>query len=57
MKNYIEAYDMLIAGKELFSDDNDYRVKILENMLDDKKIVPKKIAKNPDRYRKKKVKN
>lgn len=52
-KRHVEAYDALLGGKEMFSVEGDYRVILLDQMLNDKKVIPKKLLKNPDKYRKK----
>ena len=51
-KNNIEAYDALTAGKAMFSTEDDYRIILFDQMLQDKKIIPKKLLKNPDKFRK-----
>ncbi|MCC6932484.1 MAG: FHA domain-containing protein [Deltaproteobacteria bacterium] len=52
-KDQVDAYYMLTAGKEMFSDESDYRVMLLDRLLTDTKIIPKKLAQNPEKFSKK----
>ncbi len=51
-KNYIEAHDMLQELKRMFSDESDFRWILANRMLNDNKIVPKRVRDNPSKYRK-----
>lgn len=50
-KNWIVAHDALVAVKRMFPDESDLRWTIANRMLNDKKIVPKKVLQDPGRYR------
>lgn len=51
-KNYIEAHDSLQEMKRMFSDESDYRWILANRMLNDNKVVPKRVRDNPAKYRK-----
>ena len=51
-KNYIEAFDSLEEMKRMFSDESDFRWILANRMLNDNKIVPKRVRANPSKYRK-----
>lgn len=51
-KDYIGAHDRLLAVQTMIGDDLDFRFKKAGEFLDDKKIIPAKVRKNPGRYRK-----
>lgn len=50
-KDYIEAHDSLQEMKRMFSDESDYRWILANRMLNDNKIVPKRVRDNPAKYR------
>lgn len=50
--NSIEAHDQLVAVKNMFPDETDFRWTIANRMYSDNKIVPKKVRENPSKYRK-----
>jgi len=50
-KNYIVAHDNLVAVKRMFPEEADYRWTLADRMFRNTKIVPKKVRKNPGRYR------
>ena len=52
VKEYITAHDALVGIKKMFPDETDYRAEMAANLFEDKKIVPKSIKKNPEKYRK-----
>lgn len=52
-KDYIEAHDMLISAQAFFPEGEDYRWLLLDRMLNDKKVIPTKIRKNPAKFRRK----
>lgn len=49
--NHIAAHDALLAVKKMFPDESDLRWTIADRMLNDKKVVPTKVLKDPGRYR------
>jgi pSer/pThr/pTyr-binding forkhead associated (FHA) protein len=51
-KDFIAAHDRLLAVQTMIGDESDYRYRKAGEFLDDKKIVPAKVRKNPGRYRK-----
>lgn len=50
-KNSIVVYDNLVAAKAMFSDETDFRWLQADKMLNDKKLVPKNVLSDPERYR------
>lgn len=50
-KDYIGAHDKLLGIQTMIGDEDDYRYKKALELLDDKKIVPPKIRKNPGKFR------
>lgn len=52
-KNHIEAYDNLLAAKQMFPDETDLRWVRANLMLNNNKIVPKKVRAKPGKFRKK----
>ena len=51
-RDYITAHDRLLAVQTMIGDESDYRFKKAGEFLDDKKIIPPRVRKNPGRYRK-----
>lgn len=51
MKQFIEAHDALVAIRSLFPTEDDDRYGVADQMLRDKKIVPPRVLKNPEKYR------
>ncbi|MBL7661924.1 FHA domain-containing protein [bacterium] len=51
-KNYIDAYDHLVAVKAMIPDESDERWVIAQRLFSDDKIVPKKVRLKPEKYRK-----
>lgn len=52
-KNGMAAYDHLQATMAMFPDETDFRWVLAKRMLHNKRIVPSKIRKNPNKFRKK----
>ena len=50
-KDFITAHDRLLAVQTMIGDDLDYRFKKAGEYLDDKKIIPAKVRKDPGHYR------
>ncbi|MCB0359714.1 MAG: hypothetical protein KDD44_08760, partial [Bdellovibrionales bacterium] len=50
-KNYIDAHDHLLAIMKMFPDEIDPRWSQANEMLNDSKIIPKKVRENPAKYR------
>ncbi|MCB0323459.1 MAG: FHA domain-containing protein [Bdellovibrionales bacterium] len=50
-ENHIVVFDNLLAVKMMFRDESDYRWLKADRMINDNKYVPKKIRKNPAKYR------
>jgi len=53
-KDYICAHDNLLSVLKMFPAEDDYRWMLASRMFEDKKIVPKRVKANPERYREKK---
>jgi hypothetical protein len=51
-KDFIGAHDRLLGIQTMIGDEDDYRYLRAQELLDDKKIVPAKVRKNPGRFRK-----
>ncbi len=50
-KDYIQAHDRLLAIQTMIGDETDYRFRKAGELLDDKRVVPPNVRKNPDKYR------
>ncbi|MCC6954763.1 MAG: hypothetical protein IT290_11660, partial [Deltaproteobacteria bacterium] len=53
VKQYIEAYDILTGIQEMFPEREERRWVLAEALLSNKKIVPTRVRKNPNKFRKK----
>jgi len=51
-KDFVGAHDKLLGVQTMIGDEDDYRWKKALELLDDKKIIPPKIRKNPGKFRK-----
>lgn len=51
-KDYISAYDHLMAVKRMFPEGSDYRWLLANKMFNDDKIIPKRVRLRPNKYRK-----
>ena len=51
MRKYINGYDDLMAAKAMFPDDGDFRWQLAEKNFTNNRIVPSKVRKKPNKYR------
>jgi hypothetical protein len=50
-KRYIEAYDLLTGLRRMIPEEGEFRTTVAARMLNDNKLIPKRIRENPDKYR------